>query len=301
MIDVYLLSGFLGSGKTSLLSHIIEQFKKEGTKPAVIMNELGKLPFDSRAVEADVPLKEMLEGCICCTGSEKMEAQLQMLLEGESFDVLLIETTGAAHPVEAMDAVYSPLFASKLNMKGIITVADCKRWLDRDKMTPQTRMLFLEQIRHAHLIVANKIDLLTDSEIATVTMQLQALNAKAPIIQTSNSKLPLNIMKKIEATFHEKEINETAIGKQLFLSSRLHTFQEPVNQEDFECWLKELPDTVYRMKGYVPLVGHKNPLLFQYAYGMVQWLPEMIKMPPQIVIIGDQVDRIDVLGRISND
>lgn len=301
MKDVYLLSGFLGSGKTSLLSHLIEQMKEKGLKPAVIMNELGKLPFDSRSVDEDVPIKEMLEGCICCTGSEKMEAQLQMLLEGEVFDVLLIETTGAAHPVEAMDAVLSPYFANRLNMKGIITVADSKRWLERDKMTPQTRMLFMEQIKHAHLILANKIDLLSEDEVATVTMQIQGFNRHAPIIQTSNAKLPLNMITGLEATYHGQEVKQAAIGKQLTLSSRLHTFSEPVEKEVFEQWVKELPDTVYRMKGYVPLVGYKNPFLFQYAYGMVQWLPEYIKMEPQIVIIGDQVEIITVIGNTPND
>lgn len=301
MKDVYLLSGFLGSGKTSLLSHLIEQMKEQGLKPAVIMNELGKLPFDSRSVDEDVPIKEMLEGCICCTGSEKMEAQLQMLLEGEVFDVLLIETTGAAHPVEAMDAVLTPYFANRLNMKGIITVADSKRWLERDKMTPQTRMLFMEQIKHAHLILANKIDLLSEDEVATVTMQIQGFNSHAPIIQTSNAKLPLNMITGLEATYHGQEVKQAAIGKQLTLSSRLHTFSEPVEKEVFEQWVKELPDTVYRMKGYVPLVGYKNPFLFQYAYGMVQWLPEYIKMDPQIVIIGDQVEAITVIGNTRND
>lgn len=301
MKDVYLLSGFLGSGKTSLLSHLIEQMKEKGLKPAVIMNELGKLPFDSRSVDEDVPIKEMLEGCICCSGSEKMEAQLQMLLEGEVFDVLLIETTGAAHPVEAMDAVLSPYFANRLNMKGIITVADSKRWLERDKMTPQTRMLFMEQIKHAHLILANKIDLLSEDEVATVTMQIQGFNRHAPIIQTSNAKLPLNMITGLEATYHGQEVKQAAIGKQLTLSSRLHTFSEPVEKEVFEQWVKELPDTVYRMKGYVPLVGYKNPFLFQYAYGMVQWLPEYIKMEPQIVIIGDQVEVITVIGNTPND
>lgn len=301
MKDIYLLSGFLGSGKTSLLSYLIEQLKAEGLKPAVIMNELGKLPFDSKSVDEDVPIKEMLEGCICCTGAEKMEAQLQMLLEGEEFDVLLIETTGAAHPVEAMDAVLSPYFASRLNMKGIITVADCKRWIDRDKMTPQTRMLFMEQIKHAHLIVANKVDLLSDNEIALVTLQIQGLNNHAPIIQTSNAKLPLKMITNLEATYSSQEIQQAAIGKQLSLSSRLHTFTEPVNKDEFEKWVKELPDTIYRMKGYVPLKGHKNPFLFQYAYGMVQWLPEYIKMNPQIVIIGDQVESIAIIGSAQND
>lgn len=301
MKDVYLLSGFLGSGKTSLLSHLIEQLKAAGLKPAVIMNELGKLPFDSKSVDEDVPIKEMLEGCICCTGAEKMEAQLQMLLEGEEFDVLLIETTGAAHPVEAMDAVLSPYYASRLNMKGIITVADCKRWIDRDKMTPQTRMLFMEQIKHAHLIVANKVDLLSDNEIALVTLQIQGLNSHAPIIQTSNAKLPLKMITNLEATYFSQEIQQAAIGKQLSLSSRLHTFTDSVNKDEFEKWVKELPDTIYRMKGYVPLKGHKNPFLFQYAYGMVQWLPEYIKMHPQIVIIGDQVESIAIIGSAQND
>jgi len=296
MKDVYLLSGFLGSGKTSLLSHLIEQLKAGGLKPAVIMNELGKLPFDSKSVDEDVPMREMLEGCICCTGSEKMEAQLQMLLEGEDFDVLLIETTGAAHPVEAMDAVLSPYFANRLNMKGIITVADCKRWIDRDKMTPQTRMLFMEQIKHAHLIVANKVDLLSDDEVATVTMQIQGFNGHAPIIQTSNAKLPLKMITSLEATYHGQEVKQAAIGKQLTLSSRLHTFSEQVGKEEFEHWVKTLPDTIYRMKGYVPLKGYKNPFLFQYAYGMVQWLPEYMKMEPQIVIIGDQVEVIKIIG-----
>ncbi|MER2262708.1 MAG: GTP-binding protein [Psychrobacillus sp.] len=301
MKDVYLLSGFLGSGKTSLLSNLISQLKKEGVKPAVIMNELGKLAFDSRAVDEDIPLKEMLEGCICCTGSEKMEAQLQTLLAGEDFDVLLIETTGAAHPVEALDAVFSPLFANELNIKGIITVADCKRWLEREKLTPRTRMLFLEQIKHAHLIIANKVDLLTDQEVATVSMELQSINSNAPIIQTANSRISLNAIRNLEATFHEKEVKEAAIGKQLSLSSRLHTFKTPIDQQAFEDWVRSLPDTVYRMKGYVPLKGHKYPYLFQYAYGMIQWLPEYIKMEPQLVIIGEQIDQLEVIGNMDND
>ena len=147
------------------------------------MNELGELNFDSQAVDEGIPLKEILNGCICCSGAEKTEAQIQSLLAESNFDVLLIETTGAAHPVEALDAVYSPLFANELNIKGIITVADSKRFLERQQMSPQTRSLFLEQIRHAHLILANKMDLLTEEERAKVTFELQGLNPHAQIIQ----------------------------------------------------------------------------------------------------------------------
>jgi G3E family GTPase len=296
MKDVYLFSGFLGSGKTSLLTDTISQLKEQGLKPAILMNELGKLPFDSQAVEDDIPLKEMLEGCICCTGSEKTEAQLQTLLATEHFDILLIETTGAAHPVEALDAVYSPIFAKDLNIKGIITVVDSKLWLDRHQLPPQIRSLFLEQIRHAHLLLANKMDLLSESEQAKVTYELQSFNPAAILIQTSHGKCPFSIMERLHVSGQEKEVSQSRIGQELSLSTRLVTFKNAVDQDAFENWLRSLPSTVYRMKGYVPIKGIRNPMLFQYSYGMVQWLPEYVKMEPTIVMIGENISAIQVPG-----
>lgn len=297
MKDVYLFSGFLGSGKTSLLTDVIRQLKEKGLKPAVIMNELGKLPFDSQAVDGDVPLKEMLEGCICCSGSEKTEAQIQSLLHDADFDVLLIETTGAAHPVEALDAVYSPLFAEKLNIKGIVTVADSRLWLDRMTLTPQVRSLFMEQIRHAHLLLANKMDLLTENQQAQVVFELQGLNPNAFILQTTNGKVSLSLLENLHATERVSKDNIVhAHLKDLGLGTRLVEFDKVVSQEAFEEWMRSLPDTIYRMKGYVPIEGVKNPMLFQYAYGMVQWLPEYIKMPAKLVIIGEKIGDVKVLG-----
>ena len=296
MKDVYLFSGFLGSGKTSLLTDTIRQLKEKGLKPAVLMNELGKLPFDSQAVEEDIPLREMLEGCICCSGSEKTEAQLQTLLTGENFDVLIIETTGAAHPVEALDAIYSPLFAKQLNVKGIVTVVDSMRWLDRHLLPPQMRSLFLEQIRHAHLLLANKMDLLSEAQQAKVTYELQSFNPSATLIQTSHGKCPLPILERLTGTVNEKDINQARIGHELALSTRLVSFKQAVEQEAFEEWLRTLPSSIYRMKGYVPIKGVKNPMLFQYSYGMVQWLPEYVKMEPTIVIIGEQLSQLIIPG-----
>lgn len=301
MKDVYLFSGFLGSGKTTMLVNIIDQLKEKNLKPAVIMNELGKLNFDSQAVEEGIPLKEMLNGCICCSGSEKTEAQIQSLLAESEFDVLIIETTGAAHPVEALDAVYSPLFADQLNIKGIITVADSKRWLERDKMSPQTRSLFLEQIRHAHLILANKMDLLTEAETAKVTFELQGLNPHAQIIQTTNAKVPLKLLQNLHATAKPTTIHKADLGHHLHLSSRLVTFPQSVDftQEEFENWIRTMPETIYRMKGYVPVKGIKNPMLFQYAYGLTQWLPEYVHMEPNLVIIGENVDELKIIGLLN--
>lgn len=296
--EVFLFSGFLGSGKTSMLVDVLRQLKEEGVKPAVIMNELGEIPFDSQAVDEDIPKKEILDGCICCTGGEKTEAQIQSLLYEADFDVLIIETTGAAHPVEALDAVYSPLFADELNIKGIVTVADSRRWLERNQLSPQARSLFLEQIRHAHLILANKCDLLTEVEQAKVVFELQGVNPNAFILQTTHGRVPLKLLKGLQATKINQAIEPAQIGKHLHLSSRVIEFNRSFTQEEFEEWVRGLPETVYRMKGYVPIEGMQHPMLFQYAYGLVQWLPEYIKMPPKIVMIGENVDSIPVIGEM---
>lgn len=296
--DVYLFSGFLGSGKTSMLAHVIGEMKARGLKPAVIMNELGKLNFDSQAVEEDIPLKEMLEGCICCSGAEKTEAQIQSLLFDAEFDALIIETTGAAHPVEALDAVYSPLFADKLNVKGIITVADSNLWINKNTLSPQARMLFIEQIRHAHVILINKIDLIDEQQAAQVTMEIQNLNPKAFILQTTNGKVPFSVLENMQATVRvsKDDINPVKIGGDFALSSQLIEFSRSFKQEEFEDWVRNLPESVYRMKGYVPIEGVKNPMLFQYAYGMVQWMPEFIQMPAKLVIIGENLKQVEIIS-----
>lgn len=292
MKDVYIFSGFLGSGKTTLLKNMLLQIKEAGLKPAVFMNELGELNIDSDEVEEGVPLKELLDGCICCTGSEKSEAQIQTLLAEEEFDVLLIETTGAAHPVEALDAIFSPLFAEKLNFRGIVTVADSKRWMDRDKMSPQIRSLFLEQIRHADLILANKMDLLSEKEQGEAVFGIQSLNPDARIVQTSGAKIPYSLLETL-STSPKTTVETAEIGK-LNLNTRVFRFEGPVKREAFEEWLRNLPDTVYRIKGYVPLEGDKYPHAFQYAYGMAQWLPEYMKMQTQIVLIGEGITGIEL-------
>ena len=240
----------------------------------------------------------MLEGCICCSGAEKTEAQIQSLLLDSEFDVLIIETTGAAHPVEALDAVYSPLFAEQLNIKGIVTVADSKLWLNRDTLTPQVRSLFMEQIRHAHLLLANKTDLLTEAEQAQVVYELQGFNSQAFILQTTNGRVPLHLLEGLVANgpVDKADVVKASISS-MQLGSRLVEFEEvSFTQEQFEDWVRQLPDSVYRMKGFVPIEGVKNPMLFQYAYGMVQWLPEFVKMPAKLVIIGENVGSIEVIG-----
>lgn len=134
-VEINILSGFLGSGKTTILKRILETEQREREKVAVVMNEMGQVSIDSDSVPKDTPLKELLNGCVCCTLSDKLESQLSELLNQYDLDAIYIETTGVAHPVEVLDACLSPLLADKVRIHSIITLVDAVFWMDRKKLT----------------------------------------------------------------------------------------------------------------------------------------------------------------------
>ena len=299
--EVYILAGFLGSGKTTLLTRLLENEKKEGRKVAVLMNELGEISIDSSAVDNGTPLKELLGGCICCTIQDKLEAQLQSLLIDHSPEAIYIETTGAAHPVEVIDAVLSPYFADKMEMRGIITTIDATLWQSRRSFNPQLQQLMLEQVRHADLLIINKSDLLSETGKAQISCELQSINSAAPCLLTSFSKVPLDMIKRLSFSSERKsESIPVHAKKNLRLGTMVHRFEKPVKKADFEDFLKKLPEGIYRIKGYIKFEGSSYPDLFQFSYGMPLFMKEYMNMPLNLVFIGQDIDWDELRADLNN-
>jgi len=286
--DIYVLSGFLGSGKTTLLKEILKKEKEIGRKVAVLMNELGKVSIDSNEIEEDIPLKELLGGCVCCTIQDEVEAQIQTLLMEEKPDVIYFETTGAAHPVETIDGILSPIFADRLRFKGIITVINGKQWLERSTLNAPVQQLILEQARQASLLIINKEDQLTEAEKAKISFELQSICPHAFTILTTFSKFPFEKLLEMNTQVYDN-VQKTSIHK-LHLSTFVYTFKKMIAADEFETFLRELPDTIYRIKGYVQFHQSKYPDLFQYSYGMPLFMQEDMKMPLNMVFIGENID-----------
>ncbi|ETI67886.1 CobW family GTP-binding protein [Neobacillus vireti] len=293
--EVYILSGFLGSGKTSLLKRFLEDERKSARKVAVMMNELGKVSIDSDAVDEDVSLKELLGGCICCSIQDKLEAQLQGLLVEEKPDVIYIETTGAAHPVEVLDAILSPLFADQLNIKGIITTVDGTRWKDRKSLSPQLQQLVLEQVRHADFIIINKMKDLKEQEQAAISFEIQAINQTAKCLLTNYSQVSIEQLRGLSVSF-EKASQRIDLN----LSTFVYQFKTAINHTAFEEFLKVLPDTIYRIKGYVKFDSSALPFLFQFSYGMPLYIKEEMNLPLNLVFIGENIDWNRIEEQLGN-
>ncbi|MCV9887484.1 CobW family GTP-binding protein [Metabacillus halosaccharovorans] len=288
-VEVYILSGFLGAGKTTLLQNILSEEQQNHRKIAVVMNELGEVSIDSNMIPEETPLKELLNGCVCCTIQGQLEVQLENMLREYDLDAIYIETTGVAHPIEVLDACLSPLFAEKLEVKAILTIVDANRWQNRTGLSIQLRKLLIEQVEHADVVLLNKVDSLSENEKAKTVSEIQSINPTGKLFMTEFARIPLSSIQ-INKMNKKQQHEQAHVHKHLHLRSYVHTFAHPIDLEKFEDFLREMPDTIFRIKGYIRFSHSKESFLFQYSYGMPLYMKEPVNRKQTLVFIGENLD-----------
>ncbi|QOS82684.1 GTP-binding protein [Paenibacillus sp. JNUCC31] len=211
-IPVYILSGFLGSGKTTLLVQLIEHWQQQGLRPAVVMNELGEVNLDGQIVDASVPMTEMLGGCICCTVRGDLGLQLADLVQEESPDVIIIEATGAANPMEILDAVTETSLYMRLELKSLITVVDAAHLSGLyQEQKGQTFKLMQEQIRCASVLLLNKTDRVNEQQLADLRDLLERWNGFAPVMPTVKCEVDMDVLLRSGDNVHAyQSVEETS-------------------------------------------------------------------------------------------
>ncbi|GAA0837201.1 hypothetical protein GCM10008915_26930 [Bifidobacterium pullorum subsp. gallinarum] len=162
---IYILSGFLGSGKTTLLSRLIAHWKEQGLRPAIVMNEIGEVNIDGLIAGEEVPTAEMLSGCICCTIRSDLSSEIATLVQREQPDVIVIEATGIANPMEILDAAAEASLYMRIDVKKMITVVDAAHLLHLNaEQKGKTYRLMQEQIRAASALIMNKMDQVNEQD-----------------------------------------------------------------------------------------------------------------------------------------
>ncbi|WP_282154628.1 CobW family GTP-binding protein [Cytobacillus gottheilii] len=289
-IEIYILGGFLGSGKSTLLHNLLLEQKSKDKKVAVLMNELGDFSVDSKLLEDSIPLKELLDGCICCTIRNELEEQLLTLYQAEQPDIIYIETTGAAHPVEVLDACLSPILAPYISFCRLITVVDAKRWLDREVYSLPIMNLMEEQVKFADMVVVNKVDTINKKEQRQLENEISLLNINGPKLFTEYAQVDLQeigIVKKPVL----KDTGKLHVHDHLNIQSFSYTFAGHINKTQFEKWIQGLPKSVLRIKGFIVFEEQEEKtVLFQYAYGVPLSLKQDFQFPRTLVVIGENID-----------
>ncbi|MUT67814.1 GTP-binding protein [Paenibacillus sp. NEAU-GSW1] len=318
LIPVHLLSGFLGSGKTTLLTALLEHCRNDGLKAAVIMNELGDINLDGQLVDGDVPMSEMLSGCICCTIRGDLSMEIKALMDEHQPDIIFIESTGAANPIEILDGVTEAAMYCRIELLSVITVVDGPELLQRRRSGKgRTYKLMQEQIRCATRLLLNKADKLEPDELVEAQQLLRDLNEHAPIMATIRCAVDdwnwlLANQKPYEASpQHADHSADCGCGHQHdhgdhhhmheHVMALTHYLRGPVDSEAFEALLKRLPDNIYRAKGIVTFSDTASRFLFQYAYRE----SDFMRITPQgevndvAVFIGEHFSKDGLLAELN--
>jgi G3E family GTPase len=180
-MHLLLFTGFLGSGKTSYVIPLAKAVVETNRRTAIIVNEIGEIGIDNRLMrQLDLNVWELLNGCICCTLSSDLVTTIQKLDADFSPDLTIVEASGAADPGNVCSAL--PYYRGRpFRSRNTISVLDPLRLqMLIEVLTP----LITSQIRNADLILVNKIDLASPSEVAFALRTAKELNPEAKILPT---------------------------------------------------------------------------------------------------------------------
>ena len=216
-LPVTVLSGFLGAGKTTVLSHILNN--RQDKKVAVIVNDMSEINIDSAIVQNEVSLNrseeklvEMSNGCICCTLREDLLLEVTKLAQEKRFDYLVIESTGISEPLPVAETFTfadenGTSLSDVADLDTMVTVVDAVNFLkDYDEAMYLTDKgeslgeedersvadLLVDQIEFADVILISKTDLVSSEEVSRLNAIIKTLNTDAKVIPISNGEVDVN-------------------------------------------------------------------------------------------------------------
>ncbi len=202
---VLLLTGYLGSGKTTLVNKILSNNK--GIKFAVIVNDIGEVNIDADLIEKggvvdqqDDSLVALQNGCICCTLKMDLVKQLSDIVKQNRFDYIVIEASGICEPAPiaqticAYPQVYPDLAKDgRAVLRNIVTVVDARRMCDefsagndllkKNLEEDDIENLLIQQIEFCNIVLLNKVDDVSAEELNKVRKIVRALQPKAEMIE----------------------------------------------------------------------------------------------------------------------
>lgn len=212
-IPITLLTGYLGSGKTTLINHILTN--QEQYKIAVIVNDIGEVNIDASLIEQggvvqkkDDSLVALTNGCICCNLKMDLVEQITDIIRQDRFDYIIIEASGICEPIPIAQTItmMPELFPDYSNqdicrLDAVVTVVDALRLRDEfgcgdnlkkeDIDDEDIEKLLIEQLEFCNIIILNKVDEVTKEELEEVKAVIRSIQPKAKIMETNYSKVAM--------------------------------------------------------------------------------------------------------------
>jgi G3E family GTPase len=301
-LPVVLMSGFLGSGKTTLVNAMLREPAMART--AVAVNEFGAVPIDAELIDhGSEKTVVMANGCLCCNLAGDMEeAVMRLFTRAEdgalpAFERLIVEPSGLADPAPiAQGIMRNPMLSQVLRLEAIVTTVDA--------LFGRTQLLrhaeTVKQVALADRLVVTKSDLVDAVEFRALEAEIRRVNQTAPIFVADHgaldagSLLPGRFLRPTEPQerevrlpevgfFAEESIVPGEAGHLQGVASIVLSADRPLNWRSFERWLSSVrltwSDQLLRVKGFVDVAGVDGPVVVQGVHHVMHAPVERLQWP----------------------
>ncbi|CNE15730.1 GTP-binding protein [Yersinia nurmii] len=191
MTKTNLITGFLGSGKTTLIRQLLAQ-KPEHEKWAVLVNEFGEIGIDGALLaDSGAVLKEIPGGCMCCVNGLPMQVGLNMLLQQAKPDRLLIEPTGLGHPKQILSLLTADIYQPWISLSATLCLLDARQLQDKRYTENEN---FRDQLAAADVIIASKQDTYIDTDRQALAEWQQVQNSQRPLYFSCLGKIDISVL-----------------------------------------------------------------------------------------------------------
>ncbi len=301
-IPTTIFSGFLGSGKTTIIGHLIDHLQTSGQQVIYIKNEIGEENIDSQLLAGKhIVSRELLNGCICCTLVGPFVSAINEIAENFKPDRILIEASGAADPSAIALMISSH---PKLYRDGVISVVDVVNFKGYTDLSVTAR----RQAQFTDLIVFNKIELVDLDQKRAVVGYVREFNEAAPIVEAPEGKVNPSVVFGISSTHLADLLQEDSQN-----SDQHHDHAQPhhnhlstdgietfhlefpgsTTQKEMERFLQSLPSQVFRVKGF--FVTQSGEVCIAHKVGLrseVLTAPDNSIAQNSIVFIGFHISEL---------
>lgn len=259
-IPTTIVSGFLGSGKTTIISHLIDKLQANGIQVVYIKNEIGDTDVDTQIMKnKGIQTKELLNGCICCTLVGPFVASIDEIVSRFSPDRIIIEASGAADPAALALMVSSQPTLVRDSVLSVIDVVNFEGYKDLS-ITAQNQTKFTD------IIIFNKVELADLEQKKRVLGYVRELNSHSPIVEAVNGFIDPAVVfgiasKELELLLANKSSDDHSVHSHIE-HDQLQAFELKVDgtfeKQELEQMLEQLPLAIFRSKGFVTLSDGKT-------------------------------------------